>query len=135
MNPRRETITIRTAAREELVDITQQVQSVVQASGVREGMVWIYSPHTTSGITIQENADPDVRVDLLSHLRKLVPLSPAFRHREGNSDAHIKSSMMGASQAVPVGQGRALLGTWQAVFFCEFDGPRSRKVHIQVMGT
>ncbi len=127
------TIAIRTTAREELVDLTQQVQETVRQSGVRTGVAWIMCPHTTAGITIQENADPDVRADLLSHLRELVPRSAAFRHSEGNSDAHIKSSLVGASQAVPVEGGRLHLGTWQAIYFCEFDGPRSRHALVKIV--
>jgi secondary thiamine-phosphate synthase enzyme len=135
MTDQLETLSIRTSAREEIVNITEQVQRVVNASGVRSGVVWVYSPHTTSGITIQENADPDVRIDLLAHLTELVPRKPGFLHAEGNSDAHIKSAMVGASQAVPVSDARLLLGTWQAIFFCEFDGPRSRRVIVKILGT
>ena len=129
-----EPLSIRTSAREELVNITGQVQRVVSASGVRSGMAWIYSPHTTAGITIQENADPDVRHDLLRHLAQVVPRSADFLHREGNSDAHIKTALVGASQAVPVEDARLLLGTWQAIFFCDFDGPRNRRVHVKILG-
>jgi secondary thiamine-phosphate synthase enzyme len=129
-----EALSIKTSAREEIVNITEQIQRVVGARGVEAGMVWVYTPHTTTGITIQEGADPDVRSDLLAHLRHLVPRDGRFRHAEGNSDAHIKSALIGASQAIPIEQGRLLLGTWQAIFFCEFDGPRSRRVLVQVMG-
>lgn len=127
------TLSIRTSSREELVDLTQQIQEIVRASGVRSGMVFVISPHTTAGITIQENADPDVRADLLAHLAALVPRSAGFRHSEGNSDAHIKSSLMGATGAVPIEGGKAVLGTWQAIYFCEFDGPRSRRVLVQIL--
>jgi secondary thiamine-phosphate synthase enzyme len=130
---RQELLTIRTSAREQLVDITEQVQRVVGGCGVRSGIACVHSPHTTAGITIQENADPDVRTDLLEHLRQLVPRDAGFRHREGNSDAHIKTSLVGPSQAVPVLDGRLFLGTWQAVYFCEFDGPRTRNVLVMVM--
>jgi len=129
-----EALSIHTSAREELVDITDLVQRVVAASGIRSGMAWVCSPHTTAGVTIQENADPDVKTDLLAHMRQLVPHQAHFRHQEGNSDAHIKTALVGASQAVPVAQSRLLLGTWQAVFFCEFDGPRSRRVVVKVLG-
>jgi secondary thiamine-phosphate synthase enzyme len=128
-----ETISIRTSAREELVDITALVQDVVRATGVRSGMAWICSPHTTAAITVQENADPDVQSDLLDHLRRMVPQRPDFRHGEGNADAHIKTSLVGASQGIPVEEGRLQLGTWQAIFFCEFDGPRSRRVVVRVL--
>jgi secondary thiamine-phosphate synthase enzyme len=129
------TISIRTAGREALVDITAQVQEVVRATGVQSGVAWICSPHTTAAITIQENADPDVQSDLLDHLRRLVPQRPDFQHSEGNSDAHIKTSLVGASQGVPVEDGQLHLGTWQAIFFCEFDGPRSRRVLVRVLGS
>ena len=128
-----ETISVRTSAREELVDITRQVQEAVHATGVRSGMAWVGSPHTTAAITIQENADPDVRTDLLAHLRHLVPQSEKFRHAEGNSDAHIKTSLMSPAHPIPVEDGRLHLGTWQAIFFCEFDGPRSRHVWVKVI--
>jgi len=133
MTSRLEALSVRTSAREEIVNITDQVQRVVSACGARSGMVCVYSPHTTAGITIQENTDPDVRADLLAHLRELVPRQASFRHREGNSDAHIKTVLVGPSQAIPVEDGRMLLGTWQAVFFCEFDGPRSRRVLVKVV--
>jgi secondary thiamine-phosphate synthase enzyme len=129
-----DSLSIKTSAREEIVNITDQVQRAVAASGVKAGIALVYSPHTTAGITIQENADPDVRADILAHLRELVPRRAEFRHREGNSDAHIKSALVGASQALPVADGRLLLGTWQAIFFCEFDGPRSRRVQVRVIG-
>lgn len=128
-----ERLSIRTSGREELVNVTDQVQRVVAGSGVRAGLACIYSPHTTAGIAIQENADPDVRTDLLEQLRTLVPRAAGFRHREGNSDAHIKSALVGASQCVPVQDGHLVIGTWQAVFFCEFDGPRSRTVLVKIV--
>ena len=127
-------ITVKTPGREELVDITRQVQQAVAATGVASGMVYIYSPHTTAGLTIQENADPDVRHDVMIHLARLVPNRPDFRHMEGNSDAHIKTAMMGASQTVPLEGGRMALGTWQAIYLCEFDGPRTRRVLVKVLG-
>jgi secondary thiamine-phosphate synthase enzyme len=128
-----EKLTIRSSQREEIVDITEQVQRVVAGSRVAEGLACVYSPHTTSGITIQENADPDVRIDILEHLRRMVPHEAGFRHREGNSDAHIKTCLVGPSQVVPVQDGRLVLGTWQAIFFCEFDGPRTRHVLVKVL--
>jgi secondary thiamine-phosphate synthase enzyme len=127
------TLTIRTSAREELVDLTQQVQELVRGSGARAGVAFITSPHTTAGITIQENADPDVRADLLAHLARLVPRTAEFRHGEGNSDAHIKTSLVGATQALPVDGGRLVLGRWQAIYFCEFDGPRTRRVQVKIV--
>jgi secondary thiamine-phosphate synthase enzyme len=127
------TVTVKTSAREEMVDLTQQVQDLVRASGVRAGAAFISSTHTTAGITIQENADPDVRADLLAHLRSLVPRSESFRHGEGNSDAHIKTSLVGSSEVVPVEGGRLVLGTWQAIYLCEFDGPRTRRALLRVI--
>jgi secondary thiamine-phosphate synthase enzyme len=135
MSTKLQTIELRTSAREELVDVTRQVQALVRGTGIRAGLVWIGSPHTTAGITIQENADPDVRGDLLSQLCELVPRRPDFRHREGNSDAHIKTSLVGSSQLLALVDGRLALGTWQAIYFCEFDGPRSRRVQVKVLQT
>jgi secondary thiamine-phosphate synthase enzyme len=128
-----EKLTIRSSQREEIVDISEQVQRVVSGSRVAEGLACVYSPHTTSGITIQENADPDVRSDILEHLRRMVPHQAGFRHGEGNSDAHIKTCLVGPSQVVPIQGGRLVLGTWQAIFFCEFDGPRTRHVLVKVL--
>ena len=126
-------LTVKTTRREEMVDITGQVQRAVAHTGADSGMVWIYSPHTTAGVTIQENADPDVRRDMLDHLKRLVPPRPDFKHGEGNSDAHIKTSMMGPSQAVPLDGGRMTLGTWQGIYLCDFDGPRTRRVLVKVL--
>ena len=125
--------TIATRRREDLVDMTAQVASALEESGVREGACLVYVPHTTCGVTINENADPDVRADILAHLARLVPRSPEFRHTEGNSDAHIKASLLGSSVLVPISAGRMALGTWQAIFLGEFDGPRSRRVHVQAL--
>ncbi len=127
-------ISVETRQRVELVDVTGQLQQVVKASGVTEGILMACVQHTTAGLTINENADPDVVRDLLAHLEKLVPERGSFHHSEGNSDAHIKSSLVGASLTLPVSQGRLVLGTWQGVYFCEFDGPRSRRLLARVMG-
>ncbi len=124
-----------TRSRCELVEITDLVRSAVERAGLRSGAVLVYSPHTTAGITIQENADPDVRRDLLLALENAVPdAAPrgAYRHAEGNSPAHVKTSLVGASQLVPVADGRLLLGTWQGIYLCEFDGPRRRGVVLQL---
>jgi len=126
---------IRTHARDEMVDITDLVQREVAESGVKEGVVTVYAPHTTAGVTINENADPDVVHDVLSALNVAVPLRQEFyRHGEGNSAAHAKSSMVGCSTSIPLSTGRMTLGTWQAIYFCEFDGPRTRRVIVTVMG-
>lgn len=124
--------TFQTAERNELVDITQKVQQAVDRAKVREGMVIVYTPHTTGGMTINENTDPDVRHDLLRKLAELCPrVEPYYQHTEGNSDGHVKSSLMGASVTVLVENGKLMLGRWQAVYFCEFDGPRERQAWIK----
>lgn len=122
---------VSTRARSEFVEITRQVQAAVADLGVRDGAVTVFVPHTTAGVTINEHADPDVARDMLYHLDRAVPWDdPAYRHGEGNTAAHIKASMMGSSARVLVEGGRLCLGTWQGVFFCEFDGPRERKVWV-----
>ena len=119
--------------RVELIDITSQVQNIVKRSGVKEGVCYVYVPHTTAAVTINENADPSVINDIQNYLNKLVPFDGPYSHAEGNSDAHIKTSFMGCSKTIVVTNGDLLLGTWQGIFFCEFDGPRNRKVHIKVI--
>lgn len=128
-----QTFSVRTRAREELVDITGEVLAAIAATGVGEGVAHVYCPHTSAGLVIQEAADPDVARDLDAKLRRLVPRDEQYRHAEGNSDAHVKASLVGCSQAIPVAEGRPLLGTWQGLFFCEFDGPRTRTVLVKVM--
>jgi secondary thiamine-phosphate synthase enzyme len=126
---------VSTRGRNEMIDITSQVQAIVGGSGVRDGEAVVFCPHTTAAITINENADPDVPHDILLTLDALMPQSRSgYRHCEGNSDAHCKSSLVGASEHILVHGGRLTLGTWQGVFFCEFDGSRSRKVIVQVRG-
>jgi len=130
-----QTIPIRTQRRNELIDVTAKVGDTVRDSKLQEGMVLVYVPHTTAGVTINENADADVVHDLLSTLEELVPQRRAgYRHSEGNSDAHVKSSLVGSSVAVVVEGGRMCLGTWQGLYFCEFDGPRDRRMLVQVIG-
>ena len=119
--------------REGMYNVTAQVREVIRESGVMSGIAVVYCPHTTAGITINENADPDVQHDLLLGLRKAFPEQAAFRHAEGNSTAHLKSSCVGASQLVLIENGRPLLGTWQGVYFCEFDGPRTRRFQVKVL--
>jgi len=128
------TLTIATRSRNEFVDITSQVQDVVRESGISEGLCTIYVPHTTAGLTINEGADPSVQRDILTHLEKMIPHRGDYRHLEGNSDAHIKASLMGSSQTVFIEEGQLVLGTWQAIYFAEFDGPRQRKVMVRVTG-
>jgi secondary thiamine-phosphate synthase enzyme len=125
-------IRVSTGSRTELVDITSEVQKAVRESGVNEGVCHVYVPHTTAGVTINENADPSVRQDILMELNKIVPLEDNYRHLEGNAAAHIKASLVGSSETVLVEGGRLLLGTWQGIFFCEFDGPRSRRVLFSI---
>lgn len=124
---------IRTPSRDAMLDITAQVQRVVGESGISEGMATVYVPHTTAGVTINENADPDVIHDVLAALDHVVPWRQGFyQHGEGNSAAHVKSSLVGCSARVPIIDGRLTLGTWQSVFFCEFDGPRTRRFIVMV---
>lgn len=126
-------IQLQTKRRDQFVDITDQVRSVVRDEKVKEGTVTVYCPHTTAGITINENADPDVVRDILMRLDEIYPWEhPRYRHGEGNSAAHLKSSTMGVSQMVPVSEGRLMLGTWQGIYFCEFDGPRERIFLVKV---
>jgi secondary thiamine-phosphate synthase enzyme len=128
-----QTLTVQTDRRESLVDITRQVTEAIAATGVAEGVAYVYCPHTTGAITIQESADPDVAVDISNTLARLVPRDAGYRHAEGNSDAHVKAALVGSSDVIPVEGGRPRLGTWQGIFFCEFDGPRSRKVLVKVL--
>ncbi|MBS3061739.1 MAG: secondary thiamine-phosphate synthase enzyme YjbQ [Candidatus Diapherotrites archaeon] len=122
----------KTTDRNQLVDISDLVQETVSKSKVESGFVVVFVPHSTAGVTINENADPDVSFDLLSALSKLVPKDSKFRHAEGNSDAHLKSSLIGSSVMVLIEQNRLVLGTWQGIFFAEFDGPRTRQVLVSV---
>jgi secondary thiamine-phosphate synthase enzyme len=128
-----ETFTVKTTSRTDLQDITAEVASVVSGSGMREGACMVYVPHTTAGVTINENADPAVRQDIASALEALVPWNGPYRHSEGNSAAHLKASLVGFSSLIPVESGRLVLGTWQGIYFCEFDGPRTRKVYIRML--
>lgn len=126
-------IEVRSSRREELIDITQRVNEAVAASGVAEGLAHIWCPHTTAAVTVNEAADPSVARDIVAGLARIVPRDAGWQHAEGNSDAHLKASLLGASASVPVWSGRLALGTWQGVFFCEFDGPRSRRVEVRVL--
>jgi secondary thiamine-phosphate synthase enzyme len=126
---------LKTHDRNEMIDITDRVQSAVSAAKISEGDVIVFCPHTTAAITINENADPAVVEDVLMMLSQVIPHShPRYQHSEGNSDGHCKSSLVGASEQILISGGRLRLGTWQAIYFCEFDGPRSRKVYLQVRG-
>jgi secondary thiamine-phosphate synthase enzyme len=126
------TFQITSRRRAELVDITERVAEVVERSGVADGLCQVFVPHTTAGVTINEGADPDVAADIVSHLTELVPKEAAFEHAEGNSDSHIKTVLVGPSCSAPVRGGKLGLGTWQAIFLCEWDGPRTRTVEVAV---
>ncbi|MFC1618986.1 secondary thiamine-phosphate synthase enzyme YjbQ [Candidatus Neomarinimicrobiota bacterium] len=130
-----ETITVQTNSRVEFVDISGLVRQWLRTGDVNSGVLTIYVPHTTAGVTINEHADPDVVRDLTMELNKVIPFDDSYRHLEGNSAAHIKSSLIGASAQVIVENGDLVLGTWQGIFFAEFDGPRTRKVHLQLTGS
>lgn len=127
-------IEIRTKSREELIDITSEVQEAVRKSGVVEGICLVYVPHTTAAVAVNECADPDVRSDILMALKKAVPDTLAYSHSEGNSPAHVKATLVGPSLSVIIEDAKLVLGTWQGIFFCEFDGPRSRKVWVRIVG-
>lgn len=124
---------IRTSRQDEMINITELVRQDVQKSGVTDGAVIVFVPHTTAGVTINENADPDVVYDMLSILKKISPESNSYRHAEGNSHAHVKASLMGSSCTVIIENGQLRLGTWQGIYFCEFDGPRSRKLYTKII--
>jgi len=126
-------LTVKTKSRTELIDITSDVQKTVRSSSVTDGLCMLYVPHTTAAITINESADPSVKADILMILNEIVPWEAKYRHLEGNSPAHVKSTLVGASELVAIENGRLVLGTWQGIFFCEFDGPRTRKVHISIL--
>jgi secondary thiamine-phosphate synthase enzyme len=127
------TITVNTNSRTEFLDLTSQVQQIVGESGISEGLCHIFIPHTTAAVTINENADPSVKADILMVLNKLISDRESYRHREGNSPAHIKASLLGPQLTVLVSDGRLVLGTWQGIFFCEFDGPRARRAHVKIV--
>ncbi|TET98954.1 MAG: YjbQ family protein [Candidatus Stahlbacteria bacterium] len=130
---KREEISVSTSSRNEFVDITDKVTSVVRESGVKDGYVLLYVPHTTAAVTINENYDPSVKRDILDKLSELVPPNAGYAHTEGNADSHIKSSIIGVTKFIPVMDGRIQLGRWQGIFFCEFDGPRSRRLLVGVI--
>lgn len=131
--PRIETLQLKTTRRTEWVDITDKVSRAVSASGISSGICHIYVPHTTAGVTINEGYDPDVASDMEAAFDRMVPRDAGYKHAEGNSDSHIKATLVGSSQSVWI-EGRGLrLGRWQAIFFCEFDGPRNREVHVKII--
>ena len=125
-----EKFTIHSVDRTSIIDITAQIQLIVKESGIKDGVCYVFIPHTTAGVTINENADPDVKSDMLMEINKVIPFNDSYRHIEGNSAAHIKASLFGNSETIFLKEGRLQLGTWQGIFFCEFDGPRTRQVWV-----
>jgi secondary thiamine-phosphate synthase enzyme len=130
-----ETFQVKTSAKTDFIDITRSVEEAIGKLGMKDGICFVFVPHTTAAITINENADPSVSRDIVMELNKIVPFQDRYQHLEGNSAAHIKASLVGPSQTVFVESGKLVLGTWQGIFFCEFDGPRSRKVYVKAMKT
>lgn len=128
-----QTLTVHTGSRTEFLDLTGRIQAAVQESGVQDGLCHLFVPHTTAAVTINENADPSVRADILMVLNKLISERESYRHLEGNSPAHIKASVIGPQLTLMVSGGRLVLGTWQGIFFCEFDGPRTRRLHLKIV--
>jgi secondary thiamine-phosphate synthase enzyme len=124
---------VKTHSKTELIDITADAQKLLNDAGISDGICMFYVPHTTAAVTINESADPSVKTDILMILNKIIPWEANYRHLEGNSPAHIKSTMVGASELVAIENGRLVLGTWQGIFFCEFDGPRNRKIHLKFL--
>ena len=129
------TFNIKTHNRTEMLDISARITDCVNQDGVVEGICLVYCPHTTAGITINENADPSVQRDILMELNKIVPFNDNYTHMEGNSAAHLKSTLTGAGSSIPIHEGRLVLGTWQGIYFCEYDGPRTRSVMVQIIKT
>lgn len=126
-------LNVKSKMRNEFVDITEKIHEIIREEGVKSGLCYIYTPHTTAAITINEGADPSVHHDIQRALERLIPFESDYQHREGNSDAHIKSTLVGVSKTALIEDGRLLLGTWQAVYFCEFDGPRHRRVAVKII--
>ena len=125
--------TVKSRTRTELIDITSKIQDMVMSAGIDQGLCMLYVPHTTAAITINESADPSVKDDILMIINKIIPWESGYRHLEGNSPAHIKSTIVGASELIAIDNNRLVLGTWQGIFFCEFDGPRTRKVQVRII--
>jgi len=126
-------LNVKSKMRTQLIDITSEIQKAVRSSGISEGLCMLYVPHTTAGITINESADPNVASDIIMVLNSVIPWKSDYRHLEGNSPAHIKSTLVGSSEIIAIENGNLVLGTWQGIFFCEFDGPRTRKIHMRLM--
>ncbi|MBF0558620.1 MAG: YjbQ family protein [Nitrospirae bacterium] len=127
------TLNVKSKSKTEFIDITEEIRSLVKEAGVKQGICHVYVPHTTAGVTINEGADPSVKRDIITALNRLVPFEGDYQHQEGNSAAHIKSTLVGTSQIVLIDEGKLLLGTWQSIYFCEFDGPRHRRVLVKIV--
>lgn len=123
-------LTVKSTDKTELIDISSEIRDIVESSGIKEGHCLLYVPHTTAAITINESADPSVKTDILMILNQIIPWKAGYRHLEGNSPAHVKATVVGTSELIPIENYRLVLGTWQGIFFCEFDGPRTRKVNV-----
>jgi secondary thiamine-phosphate synthase enzyme len=126
-------LSVKTRERTELVDVTSDINQIIQKSGIDQGLCMLYVPHTTAAVTINESADPSVKSDMLMILNKIIPWEANYRHLEGNSAAHIKSTLVGSSELIAIENRTLVLGTWQGIFFCEFDGPRNRKLHVRIL--
>ena len=126
-------LNVKTSARTEMIDITSRIANAVRKSGIGDGLCMLYVPHTTGAVTINESADPSVRGDIMMVLNQIVPWKAAYKHLEGNSPAHVKATLVGASEFIAIENGALVLGTWQGIFFCEFDGPRTRKIHVRIL--
>ncbi len=124
-------LSVKTREKTELIDVTSEIQDWIRSQGLSEGLCMLYVPHTTAAVTINENADPSVPADMLMVLNKIIPWEAGYRHLEGNSAAHVKATLVGVSEMIAVENGRLVLGTWQGIFFCEFDGPRTRKLYVR----
>ena len=127
------TLQINSRKKVEMIEVTSEIRAIIKTTDISNGMIHLYVPHTTAAITINENADPDVSRDLIMELNKIVPFEDGYHHQEGNSAAHLKSSLIGVSEFIPLENGEMIVGIWQGIYFCEFDGPRQRKLHIQVI--
>ena len=126
-------LSVKSQKRTELIDITSDINNLIRKSGIDQGLCMVFVPHTTAAVTINESADPSVKSDILTVLNQIIPWEANYRHLEGNSPAHIKSTLVGSSELIAIENRRLVLGTWQGIFFCEFDGPRNRKLHVRIM--
>ena len=126
-------LSVKTREKTELIDVTGEIARLVEKAGIDQGLCMVFVPHTTAAVTINESADPSVKSDMLKVLNQIIPWEANYRHLEGNSAAHIKTTLVGSSELIAIENGRLVLGTWQGIFFCEFDGPRSRKLHVRIL--